>query len=122
MKSVMASWSPEKLNVSVLKGPTCDVCFYQPGVSNAAGWFYSYFAISCLFVCLCVCHSLWRRVEKGPLLDLSQPGKVSWNATGQVLPPFAASDTKQLNPLWRRGEILGTRYGLRKNGWTSFQG
>ena len=47
------------------------------------------------------------------------------SATGQVLPPFVIFDARQLNPLWIRGEIPGTRYGLSKTGWTDqelFQG
>lgn len=40
------------------------------------------------------------------------------SGTGHVLPPFIIFDNKQLNPLWTRGEVLGTRYGLSKNGWT----
>ena len=30
------------------------------------------------------------------------------NATGQAQPPFVIFDTKQLNPLWTRGEVPGT--------------
>ena len=40
------------------------------------------------------------------------------NATGQALPPFVIFDAQQLNSLWTRGEIPGTRYGLSKSGWT----
>ena len=40
------------------------------------------------------------------------------NATGQAQPPFVIFDAKQLNILWSRGEVPGTRYGLSKNGWT----
>ena len=37
------------------------------------------------------------------------------NATGQAHPPFIIFDAKQLNILWTRGEVPGTRYGLSKN-------
>ena len=40
------------------------------------------------------------------------------NATGQAMPPFIIFDAKQLNILWTKGEVPGTRYGLSKNGWT----
>ena len=40
------------------------------------------------------------------------------NATGQAQPPFVIFDAKQLNILWSRGEVPGTRYSLSKNGWT----
>ena len=34
------------------------------------------------------------------------------------MPPFIIFDAKQLNILWTKGEVPGTRYGLSKNGWT----
>ena len=40
------------------------------------------------------------------------------SATGHALPPFVIFNAKQLNPLWTRGEIPGTRYGLSSSGWT----
>ena len=40
------------------------------------------------------------------------------NATGQAQPPFVIFDAKQLNPLWTRGEVPGSCYGLSKNRWT----
>ena len=40
------------------------------------------------------------------------------NGTGQVIPPFIIFDAKQLNKLWTRGEVPGTRYGLSDSGWT----
>lgn len=40
------------------------------------------------------------------------------SATGQAMPPFVIFNAKQLNPLWTRGEISGTRYGLSSSGWT----
>ena len=40
------------------------------------------------------------------------------NATGQAMPPFIIFDAKQLNILWTKGEVPGTRHGLSKNGWT----
>ena len=40
------------------------------------------------------------------------------NGTGQVIPPFIIFDAKQLNHLWTRGEVNGTRYGLSDSGWT----
>ena len=39
------------------------------------------------------------------------------SATGQVIPPFVIFDAKQLNPLWARDEVPGTRYGLSEKGW-----
>lgn len=33
--------------------------------------------------------------------------------------PFAIFDVKQLNVLWTRGEVPGTRYGLSDKGWTN---
>ena len=36
------------------------------------------------------------------------------SATGQPIPPFVIFDAKQLNPLWTRDEVGGTRYGLSK--------
>ena len=38
--------------------------------------------------------------------------------TGQMIPPFVIFDTKQLNHLWTRGEVAGTRYGVSDSGWT----
>ena len=39
------------------------------------------------------------------------------SATGQPTPPFVIFYAKQLNPLWTRDEVGGTRYGLSKKGW-----
>ena len=39
------------------------------------------------------------------------------SATGQAIPPFIIFDAKQLNPLWTKGEVPGTRYGLSDSGW-----
>jgi len=41
------------------------------------------------------------------------------NGTGQVMPPFVIFDAKNLNYLWTRGEVPGTRYGLSDSGWTN---
>ena len=35
-----------------------------------------------------------------------------------MIPPFVIFDTKQLNHLWTRGEVAGTRYGVSDSGWT----
>ena len=40
------------------------------------------------------------------------------SGTGQTIPPFIIFDAKQLNHLWTRGEVSGTRYGLSDSGWT----
>ena len=40
------------------------------------------------------------------------------SGTGQAIPPFVIFDAKQLNTLWTRGEVAGTRYGLSDSGWT----
>lgn len=40
------------------------------------------------------------------------------SGTGQVIPPFVIFDAKNLNALWTRGEVPGTRYGLSDSGWT----
>ena len=39
------------------------------------------------------------------------------SATGQPIPPFVIFNVKQLNPLWMRDGVGGTRYGLSKKGW-----
>ena len=39
------------------------------------------------------------------------------NAAGQTLPPFIIFAAKQLNPLWTRNEVPGTRYGVSDKGW-----
>ena len=39
------------------------------------------------------------------------------NAVGNILPPFIIFATKQLNPLWTRNEVSGTRYGVSDKGW-----
>ena len=41
------------------------------------------------------------------------------SGTGQAIPPFVIFDAKQLNYLWTRGEVPGTRYGLSDTGWTN---
>ena len=52
----------------------------------------------------------------------SQKGQITvlgcCSATGQMQPPFIVFDAVKLNPLWTRGEIPGTRYGLSQNGWS----
>jgi hypothetical protein len=35
-----------------------------------------------------------------------------------MIPPFVIFDAKQLNHLWTKGEVSGTRYGLSDSGWT----
>lgn len=40
------------------------------------------------------------------------------SATGQAIPPFVIFAAKQLNHLWTKGEVPGTRYGLSESGWT----
>ena len=40
------------------------------------------------------------------------------NGTGQLIPLFFIFDAKQLNQLWTRGEVSGTRYGLSDSGLT----
>ena len=39
------------------------------------------------------------------------------NAAGQTLPPFIIFAAKQLNPLWTRNEVPGSRYGISDKGW-----
>ena len=39
------------------------------------------------------------------------------NAAGQILPPFIIFAAKQLNPLWTRSEVPGSRYGDSDKGW-----
>ena len=39
------------------------------------------------------------------------------NASGQCIPPFVIFDAKRLNMEWRKGEVVGTAYGLSSNGW-----
>ena len=36
---------------------------------------------------------------------------------GNILPPFIIFAAKQLNPLWTRSEVSGTRYGVSDKGW-----
>ena len=43
------------------------------------------------------------------------------NGTGQAIPPFVIFNAKQLNPLWTRGEVPGTQYGLSEKGWTDME-
>ena len=38
------------------------------------------------------------------------------SGTGQVIPPFVIFDAKNLNQLWTRGEVSGSRYGLSDSG------
>ena len=40
------------------------------------------------------------------------------SGTGQVIPPFVIFDANNLNQLWTRGEVSGSRYGLSGSGWT----
>ena len=40
------------------------------------------------------------------------------SGTGQMIPSFVIFDAKQLNHLWTRGEVAGTRYGVSDSGWT----
>ena len=35
-----------------------------------------------------------------------------------MIPSFVIFDAKQLNQLWTRGEVIGTRYGLSDSGRT----
>ena len=39
------------------------------------------------------------------------------NAAGQILPPLIIFAAKQLNPLWTRSEVPGSRYGVSDKGW-----
>ena len=39
------------------------------------------------------------------------------SATGQAIPPFIIFDAKQMNPLWTKGEVSGTRYGVSDSEW-----
>ncbi len=39
------------------------------------------------------------------------------NAAGQTIPPMVIFDAARLNPVWTRGEVPGTKYGLSSNGW-----
>lgn len=39
------------------------------------------------------------------------------SVSGQPIPPFVIFDAKQLNSLWTKGEVAGTRYGLSDSGW-----
>ena len=39
------------------------------------------------------------------------------SAVGQILPPFIIYAAKQLNPLWTRNEVSGSRYGVSDKGW-----
>ena len=39
------------------------------------------------------------------------------NASGQCIPPFVIFDAKRLNMQWRKGEVVGTAYGLSQKGW-----
>lgn len=39
------------------------------------------------------------------------------SATGQALPPFIIYAAKQINPLWTRGEVSGSRYAVSDKGW-----
>ena len=39
------------------------------------------------------------------------------SASGQPIPPFVIFDAKQLNPIWTKGKVAGTRYGLSDSGW-----
>ena len=47
-----------------------------------------------------------------------QKGQVTVGcASGQAIPTFVIFDAKQLNLLWTKGEVPGTRYGLSDSGW-----
>ena len=39
------------------------------------------------------------------------------NATGHAIPPFIIFAAKQLNALWMRDEVPGSRYAVSDNGW-----
>lgn len=39
------------------------------------------------------------------------------SATGQIIPPFIIYAAKQLNPLWIRNEVGGSRYAVSDKGW-----
>lgn len=40
------------------------------------------------------------------------------SATGQVLPPFIIFAAKQINSLWTRDEVSGSRFAVSDSGWT----
>ena len=39
------------------------------------------------------------------------------SATGQIIPPFIIFAAKQVNPLWTRDEVSGSRFAVSDNGW-----
>ena len=39
------------------------------------------------------------------------------SATGQAIPPFIIFAAKQLNPLWMKDEVPGSRFAVSDNGW-----
>ena len=39
------------------------------------------------------------------------------NTVGQAQPPFIIFAAKQLNALWTRGDIEGSRYAVSDKGW-----
>ena len=39
------------------------------------------------------------------------------SATGQILPPYIIFAAKQLNELWTRNEVSGSRYAVSNKGW-----
>lgn len=39
------------------------------------------------------------------------------SATGHIVSPSIIFDAMQLNPLWTRGEVPGSHYGLSDSGW-----
>ena len=54
-------------------------------------------------------------------LTSSKKGQVTviacGNGVGQAIPPFVIFDAAQLNSLWTKGEVPGTRYGVSSRGW-----
>ena len=39
------------------------------------------------------------------------------SAVGQALPPMVIFDAKNLNHVWKRNEVSGSKYGLSDKGW-----
>ena len=39
------------------------------------------------------------------------------SATGQAIPPFVIFAAKQLNSLWMKNEVTGSRFAVSDNGW-----
>ena len=43
------------------------------------------------------------------------------SATGQCMPPFIIFAAKQLNQLWTRNEVVGSRYAVSDKGWVDHE-